>query len=95
MAHGLPVQPTVPVGRLDQVGRGETSLPGIARNDPNNIFNALTNKMRDLELNQSLINNWLTLWQNQTTKKMKTANATQEEGLARLRGVQTNVTEVH
>ena len=62
--------------------------------DPNNIFNALTQKMRNLELNQSLINNWLTLWQNQTTKKMKVANATQEEALGRLRAVQANVSEV-
>ena len=61
------------------------------RNDPNNIFAALTSRMGKLELNQSLINNWLTLWQNQIATKLKQLNATHDELKGKLRNMQANV----
>tara|TARA_B100000513_G_scaffold159260_1_gene76703 strand:- start:10833 stop:11624 length:792 start_codon:yes stop_codon:yes gene_type:complete len=64
------------------------------QNDPSNIFAVLTKRMAALELNQSLINNWLTLWQNQITTKIKLLNATQEEGGLRLKELQANMTSL-
>jgi len=62
------------------VGPGlSAALSTAMRNDPNNIFGVLTSRMAALELNQSLINNWLTLWQAQIGEKLKKLNATHEE----------------
>ncbi|KAL3926378.1 MAG: hypothetical protein SGPRY_003324, partial [Prymnesium sp.] len=69
-------------------------LQAMARLDPNNIFNALTKRLVTLELNQTLINNWLTIWQSQITSRFKTLNLTQEETTKRMRGVQVNVSQV-
>ena len=66
-------------------------LQAIARSDPNNIFNALTRRLVELELNQTLINNWLTMWQGQIAARFKALNATNEEAAKRMRGVQANV----
>ena len=61
------------------------------RNDPNNIFAALTSRMGALELNQSLLNNWLTLWQNKINTRFKQLNATHDELKLKVRSVQANV----
>ena len=87
------MQAAMPPG-TGALGRSVEQLATIPRNDPNNIFNALTMRMGQLELNQSLINNWLTLWQNKINTKIKSLNATHEEALVRLRGMQSNVSAV-
>ena len=46
----------------------------IARNDPNSIFNTLQAKVIALELNNSLILDWLTLWQTQISAKIRVLN---------------------
>ena len=69
-------------------------LQAIARADPNNIFNALTKRLVTLELNQTLINNWLTIWQGQIGGRFKGLNVTQEEAAKRVRGLQVNVSAV-
>ena len=63
----------------------------LSRNDPSNIFNALTKRMGELEVNQTLINQWLTLWRSQIGAKVKTLNASQENVTKLLRAVQANV----
>ena len=66
----------------------------MARSDPNNIFNALTKRLVTLELNQTLINNWLSLWQAQISSKFKAINATLDESSRRLRVAQTELASV-
>jgi hypothetical protein len=51
-----------PGGGAGSLGRSMEQMTLGLRNDPNNIFNVLTKRMQALELNQSLINNWLTLY---------------------------------
>lgn len=91
----MPVTGGMPatVGGVPSVvgGLQPPALAPLGRSDPNTIFSALTRRMGELELNQSLINNWLTLWQNQIVGKIKTLNATHEEAQRRLRGLQANV----
>ena len=56
------------------------AAPSLATsNDPNNIFAVLTGRMGALELNQSLTNNWLTVWQNQTGERLRKLTASHEE----------------
>ena len=61
------------------------------RNDPNNIFAALTSRMGTLELNQSLINNWLTLWQTNIKEKFKLINETQADVKSRVKAAQAEL----
>ena len=70
------------------MARPTDPLQAIARSDPNNIFNALTKRLVTLELNQTLVNNWLTMWQTQISNKFKGINATQHEATDRLRALQ-------
>ena len=47
----------------------------------------MTKRMGVLELNQTLINNWLTLWQSQIAGRFKQFNATNNETGRTLRAV--------
>ena len=93
----LAVAPMQPMVQMAQ-SMGPPTPGGLPvptdQNDPSNIFAVLTKRMAALELNQSLINNWLTLWQNQITTKIKLLNATQEEGGLRLKELQANMTSL-
>ena len=62
-----------------------------AANDPNNIFSALTKRMGTLEINQTLINTWISLWEGQISAKLKNLSATQNATHTKLRGVQANL----
>ena len=62
-----------------------------AANDPNNIFSALTKRMGTLEINQTLINTWISLWEGQISAKLKNLSATQNATQNKLRSVQQNV----
>jgi len=81
----------VPPAQQSALSRSAEQMGSIARNDPNNIFNALTLRMGQLELNQTLTSNWLTLWQNRITSQIKVLNSTQNDTAQRLRGVHTEV----
>jgi hypothetical protein len=61
------------------------------RNDPNHIFNVLQSKMRQLELNQSLIHDWLVVWQAQIGSKLKGLNASAEAASTGARAAQASV----
>ena len=87
----LSQQPAALQAAALQALQAAPSASGLAdrlRNDPNNIFAALTSRMGALELNQSLINNWLTLWQSQITTKLKQFNATHDDVKGRIRTMQ-------
>ena len=62
-----------------------------AANDPNNIFSALTKRMGTLEINQTLINTWISLWEGQISAKLKNLSATQNATHTKLRAVQANL----
>ena len=62
-----------------------------AANDPNNIFSALTKRMGTLEINQTLINTWISLWEGQISAKLKNLSAMQNATHTKLRSVQANV----
>ena len=62
-----------------------------AANDPNNIFSALTKRMGTLEINQTLINTWISLWEVQISAKLKNLSAMQNATHTKLRSVQANV----
>ena len=62
-----------------------------AANDPNNIFSALTKRMGTLEINQTLINTWISLWEGQISAKLKNLSAMQNATHTKLRTVQANV----
>lgn len=64
------------------------------RNDPNNIFYVLQSKMRQLELNQSLIHDWLVVWQAQIGSKLKGLNASTEATSAVVRTIQAGLAVV-
>ena len=66
-------------------------VPPAIANDPNNIFGALTQRMGALELNQTLINTWISLWEGKVSSKMKNLSATQDEAGRKLLATQTNV----
>ena len=57
----------------------------LARNDPNSIFNTLQAKVIALELNNSLILDWLTLWKTQISAKIRVLNTTLNETTLQLR----------
>jgi len=67
------------------------SLDPFYRNDPNHIFNVLQSKMRQLELNQSLIHDWLVVWQMQIGAKLKGLNASTDAAAALGRSVQAHL----
>lgn len=64
------------------------------RNDPNNIFTVLQNKMRQLELNQSLIHDWLTVWQSQIGTKVKALNVSSRAQQLNVSSLQASVAAV-
>ena len=66
------------------VGLGST----LSRHDPNSIFAALQGRMAQVELNQSLINMWLSKWQNQLGVKLKQLNSTDDDLKAKVKKLQ-------
>lgn len=75
-------------------GMGPMPSPGTGpffRNDPNHIFNVLQSKMRQLELNQSLIHDWLVVWQAQIGSKLKGLNASAEAASTAARQAEAGV----